>query len=315
MTDDKMTTSSAKILLFGEYTVLLNNQALSIPYAKLSGDLRMAGGELNDVQRGSNKDLADFHDFMHSVRSTWKKPFSIDLEQMGEELKQGLYFDCNIPVGYGLGSSGALVAAVYRKYGKQKGADYFVEQGLLKELQIFFASIEAFFHGKSSGLDPLVSFIGSPLQLRGEKDIRIVTVRWDLHTGKGGLFLVDSGTLCETGPLVSNFRERYEDPGFRKLILDQYMPLVNAAISHYVNSASGELLSTMRDLSAFQLENFGHLIPEEMAILWKSGLENGLYAMKLCGSGGGGMFLGFTADMERTAGMIREHPVMTVHRL
>ncbi len=35
-------------------------------------------------------------------------------------LKTGLYFDSSIPQGYGVGSSGALVAAIYDKYAKNK---------------------------------------------------------------------------------------------------------------------------------------------------------------------------------------------------
>ena len=37
-----------------------------------------------------------------------------------ESIKSGLYFESSIPIGYGIGSSGALVAALYEKYCSEK---------------------------------------------------------------------------------------------------------------------------------------------------------------------------------------------------
>ena len=43
-----------------------------------------------------------------------------DLDQMASDISKGMYFDSSIPPGYGVGSSGALVAAVYDRYALKK---------------------------------------------------------------------------------------------------------------------------------------------------------------------------------------------------
>ena len=77
-------------------------------------------------------------------------------------MKDGLYFDSSIPQGYGVGSSGALVAAIYDKYASDKITvlENLTRDKLLK-LKSIFSMMESFFHGKSSGLDPLNSYLSS----------------------------------------------------------------------------------------------------------------------------------------------------------
>jgi mevalonate kinase len=49
-------------------------------------------------------------------------------------------------------------------------------------------------------------------------------------------------------------------------------------------------------VSAFQLQHFTSMIPEDFITPWKYGLDSGKFQIKLCGSGGGGFLLGFTTD-------------------
>ena len=42
------------------------------------------------------------------------------LDELKRDIDKGMYFDSSIPQGYGVGSSGALVAAVYDKYANDK---------------------------------------------------------------------------------------------------------------------------------------------------------------------------------------------------
>jgi mevalonate kinase len=60
------------------------------------------------------------------------------------------------------GSSGALVAAIYDKYAQNKITvlENLTREKLL-ELKIFFSNGKLF-HGKSSGLDPLNSYLSIP---------------------------------------------------------------------------------------------------------------------------------------------------------
>ena len=45
---------------------------------------------------------------------------TFNLDQLLKDVNGGMYFDSSIPQGYGVGSSGALVAALYDKYANNK---------------------------------------------------------------------------------------------------------------------------------------------------------------------------------------------------
>ena len=149
----------SKILLFGEYGILKNSKAISIPFKKFQGNLEFGDLSDNDV-KNSNKSISEFLNFLK--KSNQKNNFNII--QFEIDIKKGLFFKSSIPIGYGLGSSGALVAAVYHKYffneiqiSKDLSSDKLIR---LKEI---FSQIESYFHKKSSGIDPLNSYIGYPL--------------------------------------------------------------------------------------------------------------------------------------------------------
>ena len=43
-----------------------------------------------------------------------------DLDAFSNDIEGGMYFDSSIPQGYGVGSSGALVASIYDRYASEK---------------------------------------------------------------------------------------------------------------------------------------------------------------------------------------------------
>ena len=59
-----------------------------------------------------------------------------DLAALKKDISLGLYFDSSIPQGYGVGSSGALVASIYDKYaiGKITVLENLTKDKLLKLL-------------------------------------------------------------------------------------------------------------------------------------------------------------------------------------
>ena len=71
-----------------------------------------------------------------------------------------------------LGVSGALVASIYDKYAQNKIT---VLENLTREkllqLKEVFAQMESFFHGKSSGLDPLNSYLSLPILINSKDNI------------------------------------------------------------------------------------------------------------------------------------------------
>ena len=150
----------AKILLFGEYGIIKDAKGLSIPYNFYKGALKISNTK-TDSAKASNQKLTEFADYLENLDS---KLVSFNSEQFRLDLSRGLYFDSSIPQGYGIGSSGALVAAIYDRYANNKITilENLTRDKLLKLKQIF-GLMESFFHGQSSGLDPLNSFLSLPI--------------------------------------------------------------------------------------------------------------------------------------------------------
>ena len=57
---------------------------------------------------------------MENLQSEQPELVTFDLDTLKNDVETGMYFDSSIPQGYGVGSSGALVAAIYDKYAKNK---------------------------------------------------------------------------------------------------------------------------------------------------------------------------------------------------
>ena len=143
----------SKILLFGEYGIIEDSKGLSIPYNFYKGALKIPNKK-NSISKSSNDILKDFLNYLK------QRKINLDLVKFASDLDKGLYFDSSIPKGYGIGSSGALVAAIYDKYAFEKITvlENLTQEKLLR-LKKIFSDMESFFHGKSSGLDPLNSYL------------------------------------------------------------------------------------------------------------------------------------------------------------
>jgi mevalonate kinase len=106
----------AKILLFGEYGIIRDSKGLAIPYNAYRGALKTSEN-LEGATKKSNENLYKFYIYLTSLNSDL---ISFNLQEFKTDLENGMYFDSSIPQGYGVGSSGALVASVYDKYAHDK---------------------------------------------------------------------------------------------------------------------------------------------------------------------------------------------------
>ena len=55
------------------------------------------------------------------------------------------------------------------------------------------------------------------------------------------------------------------------------------------------------------------MIPNKYHSLWKKGIDNDSYCLKLCGSGGGGYILGFTKNIEKAKKELNGHKIEVVY--
>ena len=204
----------SKILLFGEYGIIRDSKGLSIPYSFYNGALKKEENPSADAI-ASNASLKRFVSYLETLQNQHPQLVAFDINTLKADVETGMYFDSSIPQGYGVGSSGALVAAIYDKYAQNKIT---VLENLTREkllqLKNIFSQMESFFHGKSSGLDPLNSYLSIPILINSKDNIEATGIPSQSLDGKGAVFLLDSGIVGKTAPMVNIFMENLKDKGF-----------------------------------------------------------------------------------------------------
>ena len=300
----------AKVLLFGEYGIIKDAKGLSIPYNFYKGALKISDTK-NDQAQISNQKLTEFVDYLEKINRTL---VTFNIKQLREDLSRGLYFDSSIPQGYGIGSSGALVAAVYDRYAHNKITilENLTRVKLLKLKQIF-GQMESFFHVKSSGLDPLNSFLSLPILIHSKDILEPTGIPSQPKAGKGAVFLLDSGSMGETAPMVNIFMQNMESPTFRKMIKEQFISYSDRCVEHFLSGDIISLFGDLKRLSKTVLTHFKPMIPEQFHALWKTGIDTNAYYLKLCGSGGGGYILGFTEDITKAQSVLKDHRLEVIY--
>ncbi|MCG2460645.1 mevalonate kinase [Flavobacteriaceae bacterium F89] len=303
----------SKILLFGEYGIIKDSRGLSIPYNFFKGALK-SGKNLSETSKKSNASLKAFSEYLNGIQEENPKLVSFDLESLQRDIADGMYFDSSIPQGYGVGSSGALVAAIYDKYATDKITvlENLTREKLLK-LKAIFGKMESFFHGKSSGLDPLNSYLSLPILINSKDNIESTSIPSQNPEGKGAVFLLDSGSIGETAPMVQIFMEQMKEKGFRNMIKHQFVKHTDACVEDFISGNVKSLFGNLKQLSNIVLDNFKPMIPVEFHKLWKKGIETNDYYLKLCGSGGGGYILGFTQDMDKAKKALKGYNLEVVY--
>lgn len=303
----------SKILLFGEYGIIKDSKGLSIPYNFYKGALK-SDASISKEAIKSNKSLAAFALYLEELTVEEPSLVSFDLELLKADVAEGMYFDSSIPQGYGVGSSGALVAAIYDKYAHEKITvlENLTREKLLK-LKTIFGRMESFFHGKSSGLDPLNSYLSLPILINSKDNIESTSIPSQNAEGKGAVFLLDSGIIGETAPMVQIFMEQMKNDGFRKMLKNQFIKHTDACVEDFVNGNIQSLFGNLKQLSHVVLDNFKPMIPAKFHALWKNGIDTNDYYLKLCGSGGGGYILGFTEDFEKAKTALKGYKLEVVY--
>jgi len=303
----------SKILLFGEYGIIKDSKGLSIPYNFYNGALKIDQYKAPSTHK-SNQNLKRFAAYLEKLQEEKHELVSFDLDRLKQDIEKGLYFDSSIPQGYGVGSSGALVAAIYDKYanGKITVLENLTRDKLL-ELKGIFAEMESFFHGKSSGLDPLNSYLSLPILINSNNNIEPAGIPSQTLEGKGAVFLLDSGSTGETAPMVQIFMENMKQEGFRSMLRDQFVKHTDACVDDFLKGDVKSLFGNIKQLSKVVLENFKPMIPKQFHTLWKHGIETNAYYLKLCGSGGGGYMLGFTEDIDKARQALKDYKLEVVY--
>jgi mevalonate kinase len=300
----------AKILLFGEYGIIKDSKGLAIPYNAYRGALKTSESLLGKALE-SNQNLGRFYKYLAALQTDL---VSFNLVSFKKDVENGMYFDSSIPQGYGVGSSGALVASIYDKYAANKTT---VLENLTRDkllnLKAIFALMESFFHGKSSGLDPLNSYLSLPILINSKDHVEPAGIP-SQKEGKGAVFLLDSEQVGETEPMVNIFMNKMKNEGFRKMISEEFSATTDACIEDFLQGNVKSLFGNVKSLSKIVLTNFKPMIPDAFHKVWEKGISTNDYYLKLCGSGGGGYILGFTEDFSKAQKSLKDYKLELVYR-
>lgn len=304
----------AKILLFGEYGIIEDSMGLSIPYNKFNGALKQDGRK-DEFALNSNKDIKAFANYLSDLNEKGELSCKLDLDKLYSDISNGLYFDSSIPQGFGVGSSGALVASIYDTYCTDKIAIQSNQSGTeILALKQIFSKLESFFHGKSSGLDPLICYLNLPVLIKSKTNLDTVGLPTPNEAGKGAIFLMDSGIPGQTQNMVSIFLEKCKNEGFRHIIKHQFKKYNDECIDAFLKKDFKPLFHSLKQLSQLVYDNFSPMIPDNYKTLWKEGIDSNSYYLKLCGSGGGGFILGFTEDFEKASEKLKNQQLQVIYK-
>jgi mevalonate kinase len=275
----------SKVILFGEYSMIFDSTALMVPLRQFSAQWRFASHLLAQGAAASNASLQRFAEYLSTLNGIKD---NLDLQRFNHELYYNLFLDSNVPSGYGLGSSGTLVAAVYDAYAKKKIDDYLK----LKEI---FGKMESYFHGSSSGIDPLQCYLGKPFKIT-PKGVELLSddfLKKDIH-----VCLIDTKIKSNTKPLVDHFKKQRQNPEFLNRFQKEYTPLVKSCIDTMIQGDTNLFFKSLKQLTKGQLEFLRPMITDNTLDLFTADY-NFNFGVKISGSGGGGYVLGFTDDVEK----------------
>lgn len=277
--------------------------ALSIPYNLFDGVLTFR----KDQSKVVDQEFKALNLYLKNLKSKNELLFDFDVQSFEFDIGQGLYFDSTIPQGFGVGSSGALCAALFERYSRN------CEGSEIKDLKQYFSQMESHFHGSSSGMDPLISYLNRPILRHQDGHLGTVDLP-EFKDGKGGLFLLNTGRARRTEPLVNLFLEKCKTTEFNSKIENDLRSITDQCITYFLEGQIQELYKSFAELSAFQFENLTPMIPNLYQEIWKSGLDNCLFKLKLCGAGGGGFLLGMTLDFDQAASDLSSYEIRPLLR-
>ena len=264
--------------------MIFDSTALMVPLKQFSAQWRFASHLLAQGSAASNASLQRFADYI----STLDIADLFDLQRFNHELYYNLCLDSNVPSGYGLGSSGTLVAAVYDAYAKQKTDDYL-------QLKEIFGKMESYFHGSSSGIDPLQCYLGQPFKItpKGLEILNDEFLNKSIH-----ICLIDTKIKSNTKPLVNHFKKQRNDADFLKRFQKEYVPQVKSCINTMISGDNELFFKSLKQLTQGQLEFLRPMITDNTLGLFTADYDFH-FGVKISGSGGGGYVLGFTDDVEK----------------
>ena len=286
----------SKVILFGEYSMIFDATALMIPLKRFSAQWQFPLSYNRAASQPSNQSLKRFCQYL-SENEELSNLF--DLQTLRKDLEDGLFLASNVPSGYGLGSSGTLVAAVYDRYALQKNDD-------CMQLKTLFGKMESHFHGSSSGIDPLQCYLGQSFKITPE-GVQLLSddfLKKDIH-----ICLIDTKIKSNTRPLVNLFKAQRDNPEFLNRFQSKYVPCVTSSIDSMIEGDKELFFNSLKQLTRGQLEFLRPMVTDNTLDLFTTDYDFN-FGIKISGSGGGGYVLGFTDNVDNASDLLKDFEVI-----
>jgi mevalonate kinase len=207
------------------------------------------------------------------------------MEKYGQHVGLDIEINSTVPVGAGLGSSAAVIAATTAATGA------ILDVKLSKEdiLRITYAA-EKIVHGTPSGVDPAISTMGGTMLFQMDTGFKPLEVKTNIP-----LIIGDTGVERSTRVQVEKVRD----------LVDKY-PRVT---EHLMKAAREIVLRAIEALKENDLETLGTMMNINHALLYGIGVSDeslewlanaarkaGALGAKLTGAGGGGCMIALARE-------------------
>jgi mevalonate kinase len=290
-------SAPAKVILFGEHFVVYGEPAIVLAidrraYAKTEKrtdkQLHLRSTNLNlsaKIENGSFKveqgDPKEARMKFEPVELAVNKV----LEKHGENVGLDVEITSTVPVGAGLGSSAAVVAAVATSVGA------LLDIQMSKE-DIFKITYEAekAVHGTPSGVDPAISTFGGALLFQMDTGFKPLEIKTDIP-----LVIGDTGVERSTRVQVEKVREITEK---YPQIIEPVMLAAREIVLRAIDACKKNELATLGELM-----NLNHALlygvgvsDESLEWLINAARKAGALGAKLTGAGGGGCMIALAED-------------------
>jgi mevalonate kinase len=290
-------SAPAKIILFGEHFVVYGEPAIVLAIDKRAF-ARVENRDDNVLHfRSTNLDLAGYFEG-NSFRieqgnpregrikfEPVKQAVEKVLEKHGKKVGLSIEINSTVPVGAGLGSSAAVVAAATAATNGLLGVN-------LSREEIFRIAFEAekFVHGTPSGIDPAISTFGGTLLFQMDTGFKPLEAKVDIP-----LVIGDTGVERSTRVQVEKVRSLVDKyPRITKSIMKAAREIVLRAIDAF-NENDLETLGTLMNMNHALLYGVG-VSDESLEWLANAARKAGALGAKLTGAGGGGCMIALAKD-------------------